>query len=113
MSLLVTVEALDLGNIFHFFFDGVGVSTHGVSIRCRRVVAITSLVILAPKTSLVLVFLATVALVGRRLLVLATRRISKRDVSRLNLFKVFFLLLGGLIPLKTPEVNLLGLCRWL
>ena len=34
MSFLVTIVAIDLGDIFYFFFDGAGVNT-----RYRRVVA--------------------------------------------------------------------------
>ena len=53
MSLPVTVVALNLGDIFHYFFDGAGVDTH-----CRRViVADTPLVLSAPKTSLLVVLI--------------------------------------------------------
>ena len=54
MSLPVTVVALDLGDIFHLFLDNAGVDT-----RCKRVIALTlsSLALLAPGTSLVVLVL--------------------------------------------------------
>ena len=83
MSLPMADEALDLGDFFLVFFDGIGVST-----CCKRVVATTILsALLVPKTSLlvVLVLLASLALVGRKLLVLAIRCVSNRSFSRLSL----------------------------
>ena len=104
MSLLLTIIILDLKDIFHFFYDSTGVNT-----RCRRVVATTTL--LAPsalKTSLlvVLVLLAVLALVGRRLF--AIRCVSGRGVSKLSPFRVFFLFLGGPVLLRTPGIHLAG-----
>lgn len=113
MSLLVTVEALNLKDIFHFFFDGISVSTYGVSTHCRRVVTTTSPITLTPKTSLFLVPLASLTLVGGKLLVLVTKHVSKKGVSRLSPFKIFVLLLGGLVLLETPGIDFSDFCRWL
>lgn len=99
ISLLVTLVVLNLGDIFYYFFDSIG-----VSIRCRGVMATTTLLdLLAPKTSLlvVLVFLASLALVGGRLLVFATRCINGRNVSGHSLFGVFLLFFCRLVPLET------------
>ena len=110
MFLPMTVEALDLGNIFHFLLDGVDVST-----SCRRVITTTSLALSSPKISLlvVLVFLVNLALVGRRLLMLVIRYISKRSISGLNPSGVFLLFFCGLVPLETPGIDLLGPFGWL
>ena len=97
---------LDLGDIFYFFFNSAGIST-----RCKGVMAITTfLALLIPKTSLlmVLVLLASLALGGGRLLVLATRNISRKGVSGLRSFGVLFLLFSRLVPLEIPEIYLAG-----
>lgn len=90
MSLPVTVVTIDLGDIFHFFLDGVG-----VSICCKGVMATTTfLAAPVPKTSLlvVLVLFTSLALVGERLLVLATRCVSEKNVNGLSPFKLNLLL---------------------
>lgn len=102
MSLLMIVVVLDLGNIFNFLFDGVGISTY-----CWEAVAtIILLATLALRTSLVLVFLASLALVGKKLLVLVTRYVSGRSISGLSLFGVLIFLFCGPIPLKILKVHL-------
>ena len=105
MSLLVIVEILNLGDIFHFFFDNVGVST-----CCKKVIATTFLIPLAPKTSLlvVLVFLASLALVGGILLMLAIRYVSKKCVSEFSFSGVFLLLFHELVPSRIPGIDFLG-----
>lgn len=93
-------EAFELKDVFLIFLDVIGVST-----CCRGVVAIiTLLALLTSRTSLlvVLIFFASLALVGVRLLVLATRYVSGKRVSEFNLSRVFFLLLYGLVSLGTP-----------
>lgn len=72
----------------------------------------TLLAPLAPKIALlvVLVFFASLTLVGRRLLVLATRYISKRNINELSPFGVFSLFFRRLIPLGTLKINLPGFC---
>lgn len=95
MLLLVIVEVLNFGDIFHFLLNDVG-----ISIYCKRVVATTSLVTLAPSTSLILVFHTSLALVGGRLRVLATRYVNRRNVSRFILSKIFLLLFSKHVPLE-------------
>lgn len=93
MSLLVIIEPLNLGLIFQFFLDSVDVNT-----RYKKVVVTTtSSLPLAPETSLlvVLLLLFYLFLVGRRLLVLATRYISRRNVYELSLSNILLLLLCG------------------
>lgn len=83
--------ALNLEDVFLFFFDNVGVCT------CyRRVLATTLLALLVPKTSLVvLVFFASLALMGGRLLVLAIAERVSVDLVFLKFFSSFFV---GLFP---------------
>ena len=95
MSLLIIVEALDLGDIFYLLFDGVDISIH-----YKRVVAITSSTPLASKISLILIFFARLALIGQRLLVLIIRYISGRSISGLSLSGIFLLFLYLPIPLE-------------
>lgn len=92
----VALNLEDVFSVFSVFFDDVS-----VCIYCRRVVIVTFLATLTSKTFLILVFLVSLALVDRRLLVLATRYISRRNVSILSLSSVFFLFLCGLVLLKT------------
>ena len=102
MSLLVTVVALNLGEIFIFFLDGGGIDTH-----CRRVMATTLSLSAssAPKTSLLVVLIILWVgggslLSGRELF--STRRVSRRGVSGLILsIGVFHFLPGGPVPLGT------------
>ena len=106
MSLPVTVVALNLGDIFHFFLDGAGVNT-----CCKRDVAITTfLAPLAPRIFLlvVLVFFASLVLVTRRLLMLTTRFVNKKNVSRLSIFGVILLFFVGPVLLETPGIYLAG-----
>lgn len=93
----MAVEALDLGDVSLVFLDGIG-----VSICCRGVVAITTLLVLVPRTSLVLVFPARLVLVGGKLLVLTTRYVSKGSDSGLSHSGVFLLLFCRLVSLKAP-----------
>ena len=103
MFLLVIVEALNLRNISHFLFDGIGVSIH-----CKKIMLTLSLTPSTLKISLlvVLVFLASLALVGRKLLVLATRYISRRSISERNPSGVLVLLFCRPIPSRTPQIYL-------
>lgn len=78
--------ALDLEDVFYFFFNNVGVYTY-YSKGVTATLPATS----APKTSLILVFFASLALVDRKLLMLATRYVSKKSVNELSFFEVFFL----------------------
>ena len=106
MSLPVTIEALDLKDILEFLLDGidyVGINTH-----YRGVVATTFSTTLISRTSLVLVFFASLVLVGRRLLVFATKCVNRRGVNRFSPSKVFLLLFCRSIPLKILSVNLTG-----
>lgn len=104
ISLPLIIIVLNLGDIFNFFLDSIG-----ISIYCRRVVAITiSLAILVLTTFLVLIFFASLTLVGRRLLMFATRYVSERSVSRFSLSKVFILLFCGPVPSETLRVYLAG-----
>lgn len=86
----IASEAFNLGD--DFFVFSVLFDYMGICISYRKVVVATPLVTLASRTSLILVFLARLALVGRRLLVLATNCVSKGNISELSLFRVFFLL---------------------
>lgn len=98
MPLFVIVEVFNLVDVFLFFFDDVSVSTY-----YRRVIATTLFLALSvPRTSLVVLdFLAILALIGGRLLMLATRYVTERSVSALSSFEVFFFLFHGLLSLKT------------
>lgn len=101
MLFLFVVEILDFRDVFPFFFDNVGVSTH-----CRRIMATTLfLPLMVLRTSLmVLIFFISLALVGRRLLgVLVTRYVSGRSVNRLISFRVFFFFFCRLIPWRYFE----------
>lgn len=89
--------ALDLEDIFLFFFDNVGINTCYI-----KVMAMTFLASLALKTFLVvLVFFANLALVSKKL-VLVTRYISRKNISRLNLSGVLFLFFCRSVSLETP-----------
>ena len=88
--------ALNLGDVFFFLFNDIGVCTY-----CKGVITAIFLIILTPKTSFVLVFFTSLALAGRKLLVLATRYISGKSVSTLGSSRVFFLLFYGFVPLET------------
>ena len=63
--------------------------------------AVTLLTILTPKTSLVLIFFASLALVSRRLLVFAIRYVSRKSVNRLSPFGVLLFFFHGPIHLVT------------
>ena len=92
--------ALDLGDVFHVFpviLDDMGLCTY-----CRKVVIAIFLSTLAPKTSLVLVFLIYLVLVDGKLLVFTTRYISGGSVSGFSSPRVFFLHFCGPIPLGAP-----------
>ena len=97
MSLLIVVEALDLGDVFVVFFDGVD-----VSIYYKRVVATTTPLSLTPKSFLILVFLARLALVGRKLLVLATRCVNGKIISRFSSSRIFLLFFYEFVFLGAP-----------
>lgn len=107
MPLFITDIALNLGDIFFFFLDDIGVRTY-----CRGVI-ITTLFFspTAPKTTFltVLVFFASPALVGKRLLgVLAIKYVSKEGVSGSIPFKDLFVLFYRPVLLETLGVNFLG-----
>lgn len=110
ISLPIIVKKLNLGDIFYFFLDGADISIYSISTRCKKVVAITPSAILTLRIFLVLVFLTSLALVNRKLLVLTTRRIIRRDVSGLSLFGVFFLLFGRFVPSEILEIDFPGPC---
>ena len=71
---------------------------------------ITLLAFSVLRTSLlvVLVFLASLALVGGRFLVFATIYVSKKGVSGLSPSRVLLLFFGRLVPLEIPEIYLTG-----
>lgn len=99
MSFLVTVVVLDLEDIFCFLLYDIGVSSY-----CKKVMVTVSLTLLALKTSLlvVLILFPSLVLVGGRLLMLATRHVSRKSVSKLSLSGIFFLFFHGLISLGVP-----------
>lgn len=103
MPLAMTVEALDLRDVFLFFLDNIGISTY-----YKEIMAMTlSLVFLAPRISLVvLVFLAILTLISRRLLMLVTKFVNKKSVSGLSHYKVVPLLFCQLVPLEILLIDL-------
>ena len=110
MPFPLIVEALDLGDVLFFLFNNISI----ISTYCKRVIVTTSLTLLMLKTSLiVLVFLASLALVNRRLLVFAIRYVSGKSVSGLSPFGVFLLLFRRLIPLRILWIYFLGAEGWL
>lgn len=102
----MTVGALDLGDIFYLLLDDAGVYIH-----YRKVMATTTPLAPALKIFLLmaLVFLDSLALMDEKLL-LATRCISKRGVSRLRLFGILLLFFGGLISSEISEIYLTDTC---
>lgn len=99
MSPLVIVVALDLGEIFYFFLVNVSVST-----RYKEAMAMTiHSAILALRTSFILILMTSLALVGGRLLILATRCVSERSVSKLSSSNIFLLLFCRLVLLRYLE----------
>ena len=104
MLLFFAVELLDVGDVFLFFFDDVGVGT-----SYKKVMATT--LFLPPTTLrnslLVLVFFASLALVGGKFLeVLVTRYVNGRSVNRLIFSRVFFLFFCRLYPQENFELIL-------
>lgn len=96
MLFSVIVKVLDLGDIFPFVLDDIS-----ICIYCKGVMATTSLVL---RTSLVvLIFFVSLAKVDEKLLILATKYISRRNVNRFSLFKVFLLFFCRLFPRKHSE----------
>lgn len=95
----IIVKILDLRDVFPFFFGDVG-----ISICCKKVI-VTSLfpLLTMPRNFLmILVFFTSLILVGGRLLgVLTTKYVSRKSVSRLSLFEVFFFFFPRLDPLGT------------
>ena len=109
MSFLIVGETFDLGDDSFIFHDGISVST-----CCRRLmVTTTSSAILASKTFLILVFLARLALVGKRLSIFTPRCVSRGSISGLSLFGVFLLLLHGPLSLRVSWVYFTDARRWL
>lgn len=104
MPLLMAEVALNLGDVFYVFFDDIGICTY-----CKKVVTTTSLATLMLKTSLALVLLASLALMGE----LPTRYVRIGKISRFSPFGVFFLFFCRLIPLGILSVNLTGIAGWL
>ena len=101
MSLPVAIVAFNLEDIFHFLLDNIE-----IRIRYREIGATTTpAALFMSKISLlvVLVFLASLALVDGRLLVPTTRYVSKKKISGLSLSRVFFLLFCRLVPSGTLE----------
>lgn len=93
----MVVKVLDLEDVFSFFFNDINIDTY-----YRKVIAITPLALSTPKTFLmVLVFLASLALISGRLLVFATNYVINKNVNRLSLFGVLLFFLCRLISLKT------------
>ena len=108
MPLFIADVILDLEDVFSLFFDDVS-----ISIYCKEVMATISSTSLALKTSLViLVFLASLPLMSGKL-VLTTKHVSRKSVSKLSPSKVFPLLFCRPVPLKTPGIYLLGAEKWL
>ena len=110
MSFLMAGEALDLGDISLFSFDGVGIKT-----RCRGIVATTlSLSFIAPKILVVLVFPQVgggCLLSGRWLF--PTGCVSRGGVGGLIFSGVLLLLFCGPVPLGAPWVHFAGVGRGL
>lgn len=106
MSFLVAVEAFNLRDIFHFLFDGI--DSVGVNTYYRRVMATTPLATLVPRTSLVLTFLASLALVSRTLLVLATRCVNRRVVSGFSFSGVLLLFFCRPVSLEILSIDFTG-----
>lgn len=102
MSFLMIVVVLDLRDIFNFFFDGVDVGTYGK----KAIVTTIFLTNSRLRISLVLVLLTSLALIDRRLLVLATRCINGKSVGELSLSGVFLLFFCGPIPPRILRVHL-------
>ena len=99
MPLFFAVEGLDLGDVFFFRLDDIG-----IDIYCKEVMATTLFSPpTVPRTSLVvLVFFASLALVDGRLLeVLATKYVSRKSVNRPISSRVPLLFFCRLILLKT------------
>lgn len=100
----IIVVALDLGDVFLFLLDVIGISTY-----YRKVMAtVLSSSLTAPKTTplAVLVPFATLVLGGRRLLgLLAIRYVSKKSVSKLNLLSI---LSGWFVPTKALGIIFSG-----
>lgn len=107
MLLFFAIIALDIGDVIFFLLDDISISTY-----CKEVIAMTlSLSFTAPKTSLVILILfVSLALVAGRLLrMFFTRYVSKRNINKLILFRVFLLLFCRLIPLKILCIDLAGI----
>lgn len=99
----MTDITLDLEDIFPFLLDNISVYTY-----CKEVMAtILFLAPKAPRTFLVVLVLFWLALVDRRLWVLATRYVNRRSISGFSLFGVFFFLFCRPVPLETLSINLL------
>ena len=82
MFLPMADEALNLEDVFlvfPVFFNNVGICTY-----CRKVGVAILLAILAPTIFLILIFFACLALMDRRLLLLATKYVSGGSVSGLT-----------------------------
>lgn len=99
----VVLDLRDVFSVFLVYSNNVGICHY-----YREVVTATSLTILAPRTSLAMVFFASLTLVSGRLLVLPTKYVNERSVSRLGLFEVLFLFFCRLVPLEVLKVNLPG-----
>ena len=110
MSFLIAIKAFDFGHVpVLFFLCGNGIDTRG------RGVGVTTLSPLstAPGTLLMVLVLFWVggSLLGGRGL-FSTRCVSRGGVGGLILSTgVFFLLLSGLVPSRTPQVHVAGTGR--
>ena len=110
-NLFFAVEVFNLADVFLFIFDDIGVST-----CCKGVMATTLfLPCTTPKTFLVvLVFFASLGLVGGRLLgILTTRYVNKRSINGLISSKVFLFLFCRPVSSRILWVNLTDFWRWL
>ena len=97
MALLSIIEVFDLEDVFFFFLGSNGDTCHG------RVLALSpSLFTTVLRTFLVVLILF---LVGGRYL-LPTKYVSKEDVDRLILSKVFIFFFRWSVPSETLGINL-------
>ena len=93
MSFLMAVETLDLRDDFLVFLDGVGIGT-----CCESVMATTTSLALGTRNSLVLVFIASLTLVGRNYCCLPLDMLAERVSVDLVYPKSLSSFFAGLFP---------------
>lgn len=99
MTFPVTIEVINLEDIFHSFFYGIGISIH-----YKKVLTTISLAPLVLRISLmVLVLLASLALVGEKLPMLITKYVSGRNINRFGFSEVLLLFFVVLFPQDTSN----------